>query len=67
MLEKALASLLDCKEIKPVNSKRNQTLIFIGRTESEAEAPLLWLRDMKVSIIVIIFFDWEQLNSKFPF
>ena len=67
MLEKALASLLDCKEIKPVNSKRNQTLIFIGRTESEAEAPLLWLPDMKVSIIVIIFFDWEQLNSKFPF
>ena len=62
-----LESVLDCKEIKPVNSKRNQTLIFIGRTESEAEAPLLWLPDMKVSIIVIIFFDWEQLNSKFPF
>ena len=47
MLEKALASFLDCKEIKPVNSKRNQTLIFIGRTDAEAEAPLLWLSDVK--------------------
>ena len=47
LLEKALASFLDCKEIKSVNSKRNQTLIFIGRTDAEAEAPLLWLPDMK--------------------
>ena len=46
-LLKALASFLDCKEIKSVNSKRNHTLIFIGRTDAEAEAPLLWLPDTK--------------------
>ena len=35
-------SPLDCKEIKPVNSKRNQSWIFFGRTDAEAEAPILW-------------------------
>ena len=40
VLEKTLKSPLDCKEIKPVNSKRNQPWIFIGRTDSEAEAPI---------------------------
>ena len=40
VLEKTLESLLDCKEIKPVNPKGNQPWIFIGRTE--AEAPILW-------------------------
>ena len=39
--------LLDCKEIKPVNPKRNQTWIFIGRTDAEAEAPILWPPDAK--------------------
>ena len=43
MLEKTLESLLDCKEIKPVNCKGNQPQIFIGRTE--AEAPILWPPD----------------------
>ena len=33
---------LDCEEIKPVNPKRNQSWIFIGRTDAEAEAPILW-------------------------
>ena len=42
MLEKTLVSPLDCKEIKPVNPKGNQSWIFIGRTDSEAEAPILW-------------------------
>ena len=40
VLEKTLESPLDCKEIKPVNPKRNQSWIFIGRTDAEAEAPI---------------------------
>ena len=46
MLEK-IESPLDCKKIKPVNPKRNQSLIFIGRTDAEAEAPILWPPDVK--------------------
>ena len=42
VLEKTLESPLDCKEIKPVNPKGNQPWIFIGRTDAEAEAPVLW-------------------------
>ena len=45
VLEKTLESPLDCKEIKPVNPKGNQPWIFIGRTDGEAEAPILWLPD----------------------
>ena len=40
--EKSLESLLDCKEIKPAKLKQNQFRIFIGRTDAEAEAPILW-------------------------
>ena len=47
VLEKALASPLDCKEIKPVNWKGNQPWIFIGRTDAESEAPMLWPPDVK--------------------
>ena len=47
VLEKTLESPLDCKEIKPVNLKRNQFWIFIGRTDAEAEAPTLWPPDAK--------------------
>jgi len=42
-----LESPLDCKEIKPINPKGNQSLIFTGRTDAEAEAPILWLPDAK--------------------
>ena len=42
VLEKTLESPLDCKEIQPVHSKGNQSWIFIGRTDVEAEAPILW-------------------------
>ena len=42
MLEKILESSLDCKEIKPVNPKGNQSWIFIGRIAAEIEAPILW-------------------------
>ena len=47
VLEKTLESPLDCKEIKPVNPKRNQPWIVIGRTDAEAEAPILWPPDAK--------------------
>ena len=47
MLEKTLESPLDCKEIKPVNSKGNQSWILIRRTDAEAEAPILWPSDEK--------------------
>ena len=47
VLEKTLESLLDSKEIKPVNPKGNQPRIFIGRTDADAEAPILWLPDAK--------------------
>ena len=42
VLEKTLESPLDCKEIKPVSSKGNQSWIFIGRTDAESEVPILW-------------------------
>ena len=47
MLEKTFESPLDCKEIKPVNCKGNQSWIFIGRTDAEGEAPILWPPDIK--------------------
>ena len=47
VLEKTLESPLDSKEIKPVNSKGNQFLIFIGRADAEAETPILWPPDAK--------------------
>ena len=40
-------SPFDCKEIKPVNPKGNQSGIFIGRTDAEAETPILWSPDVK--------------------
>ena len=47
VLEKTLESPLDFKEVKPVNPKGNQSWIFIGRTDAEAEAPILWPPDTK--------------------
>ena len=47
VLEKTTESPLDCKEIKPVNPKENQSWIFIGRTDAEAETPILWPSDAK--------------------
>ena len=47
LLDKTLESPLDCKEIKPVNPKGNQSWIFIGRTVAEAEVPILWPPDAK--------------------
>ena len=47
MLEKTLESPLDCREIQPVYPKGNQSWIFIGRTNAEAETLILWLPDEK--------------------
>ena len=51
VLEKTLESPLDCKEIQPVHPKGNQCLIFIGRTDAEAEAPILRPPDAKSQLI----------------
>ena len=51
VLEKTPESPLDCKEIKPVHPKGNQLWIFIGRTDAEAEAPILWPPDKKSQLI----------------
>ena len=47
VLEKILDSPLDCKEIQPVHPKGNQSLVFIGRTDVEAETPILWPPDRR--------------------
>ena len=47
VLKKTLESSLDCKEIQPVHPKGNQSWIFIGRTDAEAETPILWPPDEK--------------------
>ena len=49
VLEKTLESPLDCKDIQPVHPKGNQSWIFIGRTDAEAETPILRLPDAKKS------------------
>ena len=47
VLEKTLESPLDCKEIQPVHPKRDQSWVFIGRNDVEAETPILWPPDAK--------------------
>ena len=51
VLEKTPESPLDCKEIQPVNPKGNQSWVFIGRTDAEAETPILWPPDAKNQLI----------------
>ena len=51
VLEKTLESPLDSKKIKPVKPKENQPWIFIGKTDAEAEAPILWPPDVKSWLI----------------
>ena len=63
VLEKTLQSSLDCKEIQPVNPKGNQSWIFIGRTDAEAEAPIHWPLDAKSRLIrkdPDVGKDWRQ-------
>ena len=63
VLEKTLESLLNCKEIQPVHPKGNQSWIFIGRADVEAETPTLWPPDVKSWLIwkdPDAGKDWEQ-------
>ena len=57
VLLKTLESPLDCKEIQPVHPKGNQSWIFIGSTDAEAETPILWPPDVKNRLI------WKDLDS----
>ena len=57
VLEKILESSLECKEIQSVHPKRNQSWIFIGRTDVEAETPILWPPDVKSWLI------WKDTNA----
>ena len=58
VLEKTLESPLDCKEIQPVHPKGNQSWIFIGRTDAEAETPILWPPAVKNWLI------WKDPDSR---
>ena len=60
VLKKTLESFLDSKEIKLVNPKGNQSWIFIGRTDAEAETPILWPPDVKNWLI---WKCWERLKA----
>ena len=51
VLEKTLESPLDCKEIQPVHPKGDQSWVFTGSTDAEAETPILWLPDAKSWLI----------------
>ena len=57
MLEKTIESPLDNKKIQPVNPKGNQSWIFFGRTDAEAETPILWPPDAKNWLI------WKDLDA----
>ena len=60
-LEKTLESPLDCKEIKPVHPKGNESWIFIGRTDVEAETPILWPVSKKLTYLKRPW-CWERLK-----
>ena len=61
MLEKTLEGPLDCKEVKPVNPIRNEPRIFIGRTDTEAEASILWPPDGAEAPILWPLTRWKRL------
>ena len=62
VLEKTLESPLDSKTIKPVNPKGNQPWIFIGRTDAEAETPILWPPESK-NWLMEKTLSWEKLRA----
>ena len=61
VLEKIPESPLDCKEIQPIHPKGNQSWIFIGRTDAEAETPILWQADAK-NWLTRRLWCWERLK-----
>ena len=62
VLEKTLECPLDCKETQPINPKRNQSWVFIGGTDVEAETPILWPPDVKCWLISQHPQSWERLK-----
>ena len=67
VLEKTLESPLNCKEIQPVHPKGDQSCIFIGRTDTEAETPVFWSSDAKNWLIGKVSDagkDWRQKEKK---
>ena len=63
VLEKTLESPLDCKEIQPVHPNGDESWVFIGRTDAEAETPILWLFEAKNWVIgkdPDVGKDWRQ-------
>ena len=64
VLQKSLKSPLDCKEIKPVHPKGNQSWIFIWRTDTEAETPILWPPDAENWLIRKDPDGWERLKAR---
>ena len=63
VLEKTLVSPLDCKEIQPVHPKGKQSWVFIGRTDAEAETPILWPPDAKSWLHWKRPWCWERLRA----
>ena len=63
VLEKTLERSLDCKEIQPVHPKGDQSWMIIGQTDAEAEAPILWLPDVKNWLIEKDPWCWERLKA----
>ena len=63
MLEKTLESPLDCKEIQPVHPKGDQSRVFIGRMDIEAETPILWPPDVKELTHWKRPWFWERLRA----
>ena len=67
VLEKTLESPLDCKEIQPVHRKGDQSWVFIGRTDAEAETPILWPPDVESWLIGKVpdaGRDWRQEEKR---
>ena len=66
VLEKTLESPLDCKEIQPVHPKGDESWVFIGGTDVEAETPILWPPGAKSSVekILMLEKDWGQEEKR---
>ena len=63
VLEKTLESPLVCKQIQPVNPKGDQSWVSIGRTDAEAETPILWPPDLEELTYLKIPWCWERLGA----
>ena len=64
VLEKILESPLDCKEVKPVYRKGDQSWVFLGRTDAQAKTPILWPPHVKSWLIWKRLWCWEGLGAR---